>query len=117
MTPPHRLSLSPLPHASLSPLCVPQVAFELAQADHLTFTRAGDDLHATVFPSSPWALMRGETQQVRHLDGRSLAVPLRAWALSARVKGEGMPVKGGGNGDMVVHLLLNIDDLRSQMRQ
>ena len=92
-----------------------RIAFEIADIEHETFSRVGNDLHCTVFPSTPWAFFTGDTQQVATLDRRRINATFAPFALSCTVRREGMPFKStdatgsrtADKGDLVVHLLLN----------
>ena len=83
-----------------------RVCFEVAEAEHPIFTRDGADLHVSVLPASPLALLREEAYEVRQLDGRSVRVTFAPFAFKALVPREGMPAKAG-KGDLIVHLFLN----------
>ena len=49
-------------------------------------------------------------------DGRTVNVRFPAYSLSTTVRGEGMPMKGGGKGDLVVHLFCNLAELAAAAR-
>lgn len=99
-----------------------RIAFEIKQLEHPTFSRVGNDLHCSVFPSSPLSVFTGETQQLRSLDGRNVSVTFGAFAFTASVPREGMPFRSTdatgsrstGKGDLVVHLFFNAYDLLAQ---
>ena len=98
------------------------VAFSIKEAEHETFTRQGNDLHCTVFPSSPWSLFTGDTQQVATLDGRRVTANFASMAFTCVVQREGMPFRSKdatgqlstGKGNLVVHLLCNWGNLLQQ---
>ena len=98
------------------------IAFELSQAEHATFSRIGNDLHCTVFPSSLLFLFSGETQQLRTLDGRIVEAAFPAFSFTAVIPREGMAFRTtdatgsrtSGKGDLVVHMLANFHDLMAQ---
>ena len=91
------------------------VVFEVTQTEHAAFTRVDNDLHCTVFPTSPFGLFSGFTQEVRSLDGRSIRVSFGPFVFKAIVPDEGMPRRGAsGKGDMVVHLFANWIDVYKQ---
>ena len=92
------------------------VCFQIAQAEHSVFTRTGNDLSCAVFPTSPLSLLRGEAQELRTLDGRSITVNFGAGAFRAVVQGEGMPYKDNGmrrKGELTVYWLANWDTMAS----
>uniref|UniRef100_A0A7S2HTU0 J domain-containing protein n=1 Tax=Haptolina brevifila TaxID=156173 RepID=A0A7S2HTU0_9EUKA len=90
------------------------VCFELRQEEHQLFTREGDDLACSTFPSSPLSLFRGETQQIRTLDNRRVSATFNAFAFKASITGEGMPDKHGNKGDLTVFLFVNPNELIAQ---
>ena len=95
------------------------VCFQIAQAEHGVFTRAGNDLSCAVFPTSPLSLLRGEEHELRTLDGRTISVSFGAGAFRAVVPGEGMPYKDNGmrrKGDLIVYWLANWETLASQSK-
>jgi len=55
-------------------------------------------------------MLRGETQQIRALDGRSVPVRLEPFSFRAVVAREGMPSKHG-KGELVVHVFANWAEL------
>ena len=93
-----------------------RTVFEVREQTHATFARVGNDLHISVFPSSPLSFVRGEELEVRALDERRVRVRIPAFSLSVTVAGEGMPHKAGP-GDLVVHWLANKADVMGQVRQ
>jgi len=100
-----------------------RIAFEVTQADHAVFTRRVNDLHCSVFPSLT-GLVRGETQEIKTLDGRRLRVPFAPFALRAVVRGEGMPYKEADvsgarimcKGELVVHLFADLGEATAQIQ-
>lgn len=100
-----------------------RIAFEVTEAEHAVFTRRTNDLHCAVFPSLT-GLLRGETQDVKTLDGRRLRVPFAPFALRAVVRGEGMPYKETdvsgarimAKGELVVHLFADLGEATAQAK-
>jgi len=95
------------------------VSFVLQQVDHATFTRDGQDLSCTTFPSGLLSIFRGATQQIRMLDGRQVAATFEPFALKATVLGEGMTYRSNGErrkGDLTVYLFVNAAQIVTQVR-
>lgn len=91
------------------------LVFELAEAEHDTFTRAGTDLRAEIHISLAEALTGFERTVIKHLDGRGIHLSVhqpRGKILRPnqilKVRGEGMPIKrSDAKGDL--YLIVNID--------
>ncbi|MGH8970855.1 MAG: molecular chaperone DnaJ [Actinomycetes bacterium] len=94
---------------------------EIVERPHPTFTRRGDDLHATVLvPMTAAAL--GTTVELETLDG-TRAVELRAGAQSGQtvtMPGLGVQhLRGAGRGELVVHVEVQtptrLDDAQTEL--
>ncbi len=76
-------------------------------APHAVFERAGDDVRFTARVPLLDAVLGGETQ-ASTLEGKSVAVRIPPGTQNGRVirlRGKGMPKRGGGHGDMLVTVM------------
>eukprot|EP00656_Telonema_subtile_P003450 TRINITY_DN1157_c0_g1_i3.p2 TRINITY_DN1157_c0_g1~~TRINITY_DN1157_c0_g1_i3.p2 ORF type:complete len:127 (+),score=41.03 TRINITY_DN1157_c0_g1_i3:119-499(+) len=81
------------------------IVFVVKQKPHRFLKRVGDDLHYSA-ALTPAQAAKGVKVTVPTLDGRKLLVEQPAGIrdnTKARLKGEGMPSRKGGTGDLVVN--------------
>ena len=102
-----------------------RVVFEIAQAEHHVFTRQGNDLHCSVFPTGILSIFRGDVQEIKTLDNRTVRARFAPFDIRATVAGEGMPYKreadatgrrAPARGALVVHLFFNVADVMEQAK-
>uniref|UniRef100_A0A7S4BDI1 J domain-containing protein n=1 Tax=Chrysotila carterae TaxID=13221 RepID=A0A7S4BDI1_CHRCT len=102
-----------------------RVSFVVAEAEHGTFSRRGNDLVVVLQAPLTDFLFKGSTHSVRQLDRRRVEVHFAPLSLSTTVSGEGMPFAerdaSGARlmrkGDLVAHLYLDWSEARTQAKQ
>jgi curved DNA-binding protein len=78
--------------------------------EHKLFRREGQDLHLDV-PVTIGEAWNGASVRVPTPDGEvSLKLPARVSGGKLRLKGKGMPKRGGGRGDLFAHIQLRLPD-------
>jgi DnaJ-class molecular chaperone len=89
-------------------------------APHAAFERAGQDVRFTARVPLLDAVLGGETQAPT-LEGKSVAVRIPPGTQNGRVirlRGKGMPKRGGGHGDMLVTVMVVLpEDLTPEQRE
>lgn len=92
------------------PSALADLVFVLDEKPHPTFTREGNDLKMKHVLSLNDALL-GTRVNIKTLDGRTLPLDVPAVVQPGkklRIKGEGMPVRKGGKGDLYVEFAVQL---------